>query len=194
MSETVFKALENYGLDIQNCRGQGYDNGANMKGKHSGLQKRIIEQNKRAFFVPCGCHSLNLVVSDAAKSSVPTVTLFGTIQRLYTLFSSSTKRWSLFLESLSRSEESCTGPPLTLKELCITRWEARIDSLKAVRYQIVEVRQALWDLYDDPSFEDDVRSEANSLATTLEDYGFLVSLITWYDVLFQINLASKMLQ
>lgn len=194
MSETVFKALENYGLDIQNCRGQGYDNGANMKGKHSGLQKRIIDQNKRAFFVPCGCHSLNLVVSDAAKSSVPTVTLFGTIQRLYTLFSSSTKRWSLFLESLSRSEESLSGPPLALKELCITRWEARIDSLKAVRYQIVEVRQALWDLYDDSSFEDDVRSEANSLASTLEDYGFLVSLITWYDVLFQINLASKMLQ
>ncbi|XP_074039985.1 uncharacterized protein [Leptinotarsa decemlineata] len=61
LSETVFKALENYGLDIQNCRGQGYDNGANMKGKYSGLQKRIIEQNKRAFFVSSGCHSLNLV-------------------------------------------------------------------------------------------------------------------------------------
>ena len=196
MSETVLKKLQEYDLDISNCRGQGYDNGANMKGKHSGLQKQILEKNKRAFFVPCGCHSLNLVLSDPAKTSVPTVTLFGTIQRLFVFFSSSTKRWSKLLESLSQSYKASSvfGPSLTLKELCVTRWEARIESLKAVRYQIVQIRQALWDLHEDASFEDEVRSEANSLSETIEDFGFLVSLTAWYDVLFQINIASKILQ
>jgi hypothetical protein len=38
MSETFSKALENYGLDIQNFRGQSYDDEANTKGKYSGLQ------------------------------------------------------------------------------------------------------------------------------------------------------------
>lgn len=36
MSETVFKKSQK---DIYNFRGQGYDKEANMKGKHSGLQK-----------------------------------------------------------------------------------------------------------------------------------------------------------
>ncbi|KAJ8870127.1 hypothetical protein PR048_029139 [Dryococelus australis] len=33
-------------IERQKC--QGYDNGATMKGKHSGLQKRILDMNKRA--------------------------------------------------------------------------------------------------------------------------------------------------
>ncbi|KAK2707614.1 hypothetical protein QYM36_015352 [Artemia franciscana] len=82
---------------------------------------------------------------------------------------SSTKRWSYVLKSLLRSEESCTELPLTLKELCITQWETRIDALKAVRFQIVEDRRFPWDFYDDPSFQDDIRRVANSFATTLED-------------------------
>jgi hypothetical protein len=33
-------------------------------------------------FSPCSCHRLDLVATDAAKFSVPKVTLFGEIQRL----------------------------------------------------------------------------------------------------------------
>ena len=74
LTETVLNELQTLNIDIMDCRGQGYDNGSNMKG------------NKRAFFVPCGCHSLNLVISDAAKSSAKTITLFGIIQRTFVLF------------------------------------------------------------------------------------------------------------
>ena len=34
-------ALKSLDLDINCIRGQGYDNGANMKGKHQGVQKRL---------------------------------------------------------------------------------------------------------------------------------------------------------
>ena len=44
--------LENLKLNVQNIRGQGYDNGANMKGVHSGVQKRISNINSRAFLNP----------------------------------------------------------------------------------------------------------------------------------------------
>ena len=35
-------------LDINDICGQGYDNGSNMKGKHQGVQKRLLDINSRA--------------------------------------------------------------------------------------------------------------------------------------------------
>ena len=49
-------------------RGQGYDNGSNMKGKHQGVQKRLLEINRRALYMPCACHSLNLTLCDMGNS------------------------------------------------------------------------------------------------------------------------------
>ena len=63
-----------------------YDNGANMKGKNVGVHKRIRDMNPKAIFVPCACHSLNLVVCDAAKSSVQALSYFGCLQRNSTCF------------------------------------------------------------------------------------------------------------
>ena len=51
--------IENLKLDINDVRGQGYDNGSNMKGKHQGVQKRLLEINPRALYTSCGCHNLN---------------------------------------------------------------------------------------------------------------------------------------
>jgi len=97
LTEVILNLLSKHGLELHNCRGQGYDNGANMKGKNIGVQKRILDLNPLAFFVPCGCHNYNLILCDAAKSSVKSVTLFGVLQRLFTLFSSSVNRWKILL-------------------------------------------------------------------------------------------------
>ncbi|CAN6701693.1 unnamed protein product [Malus baccata var. baccata] len=48
--QDVLKSLD---LDIDNVRGQGYDNGSNMRGKHQGVQKRLLDINPRAFSMPC---------------------------------------------------------------------------------------------------------------------------------------------
>ncbi|XP_076928065.1 uncharacterized protein LOC143591883 [Bidens hawaiensis] len=42
--EVTSKELESLGLNIDDMRGQGYDNGANMKGKHNGVQRRFLEK------------------------------------------------------------------------------------------------------------------------------------------------------
>ena len=39
------EALVNLELDIGDLRGQGYDNGSNMKGKNKGVQTRVLELN-----------------------------------------------------------------------------------------------------------------------------------------------------
>ena len=54
-------------LELSDCRGQSYNNGANMKGKHSGVQARMLDINPKAVYVPCANHTLNLVVVDSAN-------------------------------------------------------------------------------------------------------------------------------
>ena len=94
-------------------------NGANMKEKNIGVQKRILDINPLAVYVPCGCHSYNLALCDAAKSSLKSVTLFGVLQRLFTLFSASVHRWKILTDHLGL---------YTIKKLSDTCWEARISS------------------------------------------------------------------
>ena len=53
MAEILSTALEKHGLLLSNIRGQGYDNGANMSGKNNGVQRKILDINPRAFYVPC---------------------------------------------------------------------------------------------------------------------------------------------
>uniref|UniRef100_A0A0D3CXS9 DUF4371 domain-containing protein n=1 Tax=Brassica oleracea var. oleracea TaxID=109376 RepID=A0A0D3CXS9_BRAOL len=173
-------ALKSLDLDIKNVRGRGYDNGSNMKGKHQGVQKRLLEINSKALFMPCACHSLNLVVSDMAHSCVKAVSFFGIVQRIYTIFSSSTKRWNVLLKHIS-----C----FTVKSLSNTRWESRIKSVKAIRYQAPQIRSALLELYD---LCDDAisKSETESLVDALENFEFLLGIVIWHDILFAINMVS----
>ncbi|KAL6135190.1 hypothetical protein ACLB2K_067418 [Fragaria x ananassa] len=85
--------LSKLDLDIDDIRGQGYNNGYNMKGRHRGVQRRLLEVNPRAFYTPCGCHSLNLALCDMVTCCSKAMSFFGVVQHIYTLFSSSTKRW-----------------------------------------------------------------------------------------------------
>lgn len=68
LSNALLAELEALGLSINDCRGQGYDNGANMKGQNQGVQTHILRLNPRAYFMPCGCHNLNLTLGDMAKA------------------------------------------------------------------------------------------------------------------------------
>ncbi|XP_023742437.1 uncharacterized protein LOC111890562 [Lactuca sativa] len=93
--DITFEELKSFGLEIDDMRGQGYDNGANMKRKHRGVQKRFLDINPRAFYTPCGCHSLNLILCDMPNKCVKGKNFFGFIQCIYTIFANSTKRWEI---------------------------------------------------------------------------------------------------
>ncbi|KAL9661757.1 hypothetical protein QQ045_026585 [Rhodiola kirilowii] len=107
---------------------------------------------------------INLIACEI-KTKILAKYFFGVLQRVYSLFSSSTKRWQILQDHL---------PNLTLTSLSQTRWESRIESVKAIRYQASQVRDALWKLSevsDDPK----VKSEAECLATyEFENFEFLL--------------------
>jgi hypothetical protein len=95
-----------------------------MKGKHQGIQKRLLDVNPRAFYVPCGCYTLNFALCDMAKSCVKARNFFGYVQKVYTLFSGSTHWWDVLRTYVKG---------LSPKVLSVTRWESHIESVKAIR-------------------------------------------------------------
>ncbi|PWA78175.1 zinc finger MYM-type protein 1 [Artemisia annua] len=131
VTKAEFKALD---LDIDDVRGQGYDNGSNMKGKHRGVQKRFLDINPRAFYTPCGCHSLNLTLCDMANTCTKAKYFFAIIQCIYTIFANSSKRWQILKDNVKG---------LTPKSVSTTRWESRVESVKDIKFQISDIREAL---------------------------------------------------
>ena len=179
--------LQTLDLDLADCRGQSYDNGSNMQGKKQGVQSRVLELNSKALCVPCASHTLNLVVGDAAKSSVTALSFFGLLQRLYALFSASVHRWTILQKHVTY---------FTIKPLSATRWEARVESVKAIRYQLPEILDALTALreYAEQKQDSECASNANGIHKEMKKWPFLVSTVVWYNVLFHINKVSKLLQ
>ncbi|XP_071054435.1 zinc finger MYM-type protein 1-like [Onthophagus taurus] len=160
ISKTIVDELEQMGLQIDNLRGQGYDNGSNMKGKINGV-----------------------------SCSLEATSFFNIVQKIYTFFAGSTKRWHILQKHAAN---------LTIKPLSDTRWESRIDALKPLRFQISKIYDALMDIYNDlnpAGYSGNImRVEAKGIADGISTFKFLVSLITWYNILFEINIISKLLQ
>lgn len=184
LAEACLQRLQQLQIPFQNCRGQGYDNGSNMKGCHQGVQKRLLDLNPKAFYVPCGCHSLNLMLGDMAKSSIVASMLFGILHQIYLLFAASTQRWEILKSHIQN---------LTVKPISETRWECRIDSVKAVRFQVGAVYDALVEVSETAN-DPKAHTEAAGLAKHLKNYQFLVSLVIWNDLLARINIVSKLMQ
>nr|XP_022908543.1 zinc finger MYM-type protein 1-like [Onthophagus taurus] len=183
LANTLLKRINELDLDIMYCRGQAYDNGGNMKGKYKGVQSRIISLNSHAIYVPCISHSFNLLICDAASSSIYCKNFFGLLQRVYCLFSASTKRWEILRKHLN----------ITLKPLCDTRWEAKIDSVKAVYTQFEETCNALEELTE-TSNDNAVVSEAQSILNSIQKMPYILSLSVWFTTLSKINSINKLLQ
>ena len=93
------------------------------------------------------------------------------------MFSASAQRWAVFRQHVHT---------LSVKTLSETRWECRIQSVKAIRYQSSEIYDALAEIAETAT-DSMARSEAESLCKEAKNINFLVTVVIWYDLLFQIN-------
>jgi hypothetical protein len=60
------------------------------------------------------------------------------LKNLHTFFSRSSKRWAIFNQELE----------VTLKPLSETRWECRLDGVKAIRFQLYNICEAIENVRD----------------------------------------------
>ena len=102
-----------------------------------------------------------------AKSSMVATTLFGVLHQNYLLFGASTQRWKILKTHVKN---------LTVKPISDTRWECRIDSVKAFRYQTAAVYDALVEMSENAS-DPKARTTATGLAKQLKTFQFLVTLV-----------------
>lgn len=95
LSSAILKQLDKDGLDIMMCRSKGYDNCSTMSGIYGGVQAIIKRTNKKAIFNGCIDHFLNLRGQHSFAQTTSCITFFGTLEKIYTLFSKSIHRWEI---------------------------------------------------------------------------------------------------
>jgi hypothetical protein len=71
----------------------------------------------------------------------------------------------------------------TLKPLCETRWESRVESVKPFRYQLGEIYDSLIYISEDETLRGvsgtKARAEAKGLAGKLKNFSFMVLIVFW---------------
>lgn len=185
----VLDSLKNMNINIEKCRGQGYDGAANMSGKYSGLQARIKNKVPTADYIHCAAHNLNLVLNDSVQNIVEIRNFYGHLETIYLFFSQSLPRW----QELNQTIKNNGKLKKTLKKLCPTRWASRNDCLSAIRINYKSVMQSLSTLSLICKKQAD-RAEANSIQNKMSTYEFILLLVFQCKVLENINLVSKQLQ
>nr|CAI5860098.1 unnamed protein product [Callosobruchus analis] len=143
-----------------------------------GLETLIKEHAPNADYVHCAAHALNLVLNDAARHVREVSTFFDNLEKIYTFFGNSIKRWAML------SDDSSEKYLITLIKVCPTRWSFRNDALLAVKKNFLLIMKTLYQL-NLISNKKDEREECKSIINILESFGFLV-LVTFFSSLFEI--------
>ena len=165
-----------------------------MSGHMAGLQTRVKEVNPNALYFHCCTHNLNLVLSDSCKNCVATVTFFGTVQKLYTFFSSSQLRLNYLEVAKNKLKmDPDNSEKIKLKRQNETRWYCKYDAIKAVKQLYPALLSALEQIVLKDKCND-TRAEASGLIEQLSQFEFLVLLEIWSEVLCDINSLSVYLQ
>ncbi|KAF0740989.1 zinc finger MYM-type protein 1-like [Aphis craccivora] len=182
LASDIMKKFQDDQLDIQDARGQGYDNGANMAGKYRGVQARIQEKNNLALYIPCASHCLNLAGVHSASINAEMKHFFETVESIFKFFSRSTSRWRTLMETLK----------VSLKGHSDTRWSSKSNAIKPLNNQIKEVFGVLQNMIAN-SINADTTSSAQSLLKNI-NLTFLFYLDVWNQILSQVDRATKALQ
>lgn len=123
-------ALNNIGFSVDKMRAQGYD-GAHVMSRHiSGVQTRICRVNRKAVYIHCRAHVLNLCIVHASK--LPIVrNIMDTMQAVSLAFKFSAKCLLVFEEQLGNNVavREKMGKRSKLKILCETCWASHADCL-----------------------------------------------------------------
>ena len=179
----VVETLQEHNIPLSDCRAQAY--GPNMAGSYTckGVQAQILEMCPAAIFSPCGCHTLNLCGNDAAECIPESITFFGTLQTIYSLFSSSPKRWEILTNRIGCSLHGISG----------TRWSDRVECVKPFAAHLRDIALALKDLLK-LNMTAKTTTEIHGALSYVTSFTCVIMASTWYKILVPIDLCNKVIQ
>ena len=177
IAQKILEFLSSLNVQFENCIGQAYDNGANMAGKYRGVQAILKDKNPKWLFAPCGNHTLNLVGVNSAETCVEAVTLFGSILKLFNIFSFSTSRWKILKKHV----------PVSLHPMSKTRWSARLDCVKPVAAHLDGVQNALVELRETTNLPPEILIDLSGILEYSNSLEFVVIVSIWVKVLKMIH-------
>ncbi|VVC33884.1 Ribonuclease H-like domain,Domain of unknown function DUF4371 [Cinara cedri] len=192
MFNSIMKVLENNAIEINNCRGQSYDNASAMSGKYNGLQSKIIAVNKLATWVPCAAHSLNLVGKVAAECCSSAISFFNFLEAIYTFFTASTHRYDELKQNLQSTDK--TVRIQIPKRISTTRWSCRSDATKALFRGYSQIKSTLDSISNNLNELPKTRDEANGLYNKLCKLETGIYCAFWNKILDRFNATNKILQ
>ena len=177
-ADTLFRitsdVLTRFQLSMDDCRGQCFDGASNMSGHISGLQKRILDVQRKALFVHCVGHCSNLAFQDAVAVVPECRDAMNLVKELINFIRESPKRLSWFTNFKD------TGSP-ALRPLCPTRWTMRVSSVQSILDNYSELLPFLQDMSDTEKGE--IGAKSNGFLKQLSTFSTFFS-IKLLDIVF----------
>lgn len=189
LSTYLLDTLRQHQIDAINLVSQGYDGASVMSGKCSGVQERIRRVAPMGVYIHCYAHNLNLALVDCVRN-IPTASeFFALVQALY-VFVSTTKAHAVFIQK--QKEIHPIKQPLQLQRLSDTRWTAHYSAINTICRTFDTLLVTLEEIADGSDHSKAV--EARGLLHQIQQFSFIVSLITFDRVLSCVNCLSEQLQ
>ena len=181
--------LQRLNLPISKMRSQCYDGASNMTGAKKGVAKQIQDVEKRAVFIHCYGHALNLACGDAIKGCKVLKSALETTREITKLVEFSPKREVLFKEK--KQEVAPDTPGIQL--LCPTRWTVCGDSLGSVvsNYAIL---QDTFEQSKDEVTDTEIESRIIVVSAQMTSFEYLFGTLLGECILRNIDNLSKTLQ
>ena len=157
-----------------------------MSGKYNGAQavfSRLLD--REVPYIPCQGHRSNTLNEHACEVSSIASELFETLQVTYSFFSGSTKRYAVLHDELQNVENS-----LMLRNLSLTRWTARAESLRAMWISYEVLRK----ISNDDSVDAKGKAAATGLLAKVLRVDFVVNLMVMRIILWKTKILTESLQ
>jgi hypothetical protein len=188
LSSKVISVLKKVKFDMDWLVGQCYDGAGNMRGKYAGLAAIIQKSYKKAVYIWCHAHRLNLVMNSVTSCCTDVKNTLGLLEELH-VFMNGHKRNDVF----QHSQDETHGKKMQLKRVSTTRWnstEAAVDTVLA-RYS--ETLNALASL-SVPSYDSETVTLATGLRVRFNDFRVILCLYVLKLIYHITGPASRQLQ
>ena len=193
IAKQIITAVHTLGLDMNLCRGQGYDGAGNMSGKYNGASTIVTNQYPKAIYVHCKSHLLNLCVASSCDLELAR-NMMGHVKSVSDFFNVHPKHFALLQEQIEKLLP--TSRHKHLLDVCRTRWISRIDGLDVFLEIIVAVVGSLEIVKCnvDRSWSPNSSKDALSLFFATVSFQFIVSLVIVARILEVTRPLTKQLQ